>query len=196
MKDKFELKKDICTPDYYIRAGIKKTKKQWQKLFPDAFTFKSNEWFIDLSVKEKANVGIVVNDIVDGVFKKKGLHSITYKDAAVESIRIYAKIHNTLHQQALKEEREGLKPKHKCKPIAEASMGQDRHLWVGELTEPIKEYPQEKYCLHIKTPVKDIVFLCNRGDFEQLYILAKVIGINPDKHWTGTMIRIAKNKVK
>ena len=99
-------------------------------------------------------------------------------------------------QQPQEGEREQiLKPNHKCKPIAEAFMGKDRRLWIGELTEHIKEYPQEKYCLHIKTPVKDIVFLCNRGDFEQIYILAKVIGINPDKSWTESMVKGAKNNV-
>lgn len=89
----FELKKDINTPDGYKRAGTKATREEWEKLFPTAFQFggKNDEWFIDLSIKQddteqKQNL---IWDVVNDVFEKHGLHSISYKQAAVKSCQEY-----------------------------------------------------------------------------------------------------------
>src|SRR5687767_9838333 len=55
-----------------------------------------------------------------------------------------------------------LKPEHKCKCIARIhNMAPGRDWWLGELTEKVAEWPHETHCLHIKTPLKDVVFLCN-----------------------------------
>ena len=43
-----------------------------------------------------------------------------------------------------------LKPRHKCKRIAAALMGEGRDWWLGKLTEPVKGWPQETHCLHMK----------------------------------------------
>lgn len=68
-----------------------------------------------------------------------------------------------------------LRPEHKCKPLARAVMMQGRDWWIGELTEHIPEWPLETHCLHMKTPLKDVSFLCNSGDFEQLLVLSNVV---------------------
>lgn len=89
----FELKKDINTPDCYKRAGTKATREEWEKIFPNAFQFgdRNEEWFIDLSIKvddteQKENL---VWDVVNEVFEKNGLHSISYKQAAVKCCQEY-----------------------------------------------------------------------------------------------------------
>lgn len=69
----------------------------------------------------------------------------------------------------------GTRPDHKCKPIARAVMDQGRDWWVGELLEPVQEWPKETHCLHMKTPVKDVWFLCNSGDFEQLMVMGNSV---------------------
>ena len=46
---------------------------------------------------------------------------------------------------------------------------------AGELLEPVPEWPHETLCLHMKTPLKDVSFLCNAGDFEQLLTLSNVV---------------------
>ncbi len=89
----FELKKDINTPEMYKRAGTKATKEEWEKIFPKAFQFgdMNEEWFIDLSIKQddteqKENL---VWDVVNEVFEKNGLHSISYKQAAAKCCQEY-----------------------------------------------------------------------------------------------------------
>ena len=82
----FELKKDINTPDCYIRAGKRKTKEEWEQLFPKAFQFFCNdEWFIDLTPKEEQPKyeKSIVEKLVDEVFDSHGLLSISYRKAAV-----------------------------------------------------------------------------------------------------------------
>lgn len=68
---------------------------------------------------------------------------------------------------------EGLKPPHKCEIIARApNMAEGRDWWIGRLTEPVfVRGTKEKFCLHLKTPLKDVVFLLNDGDLGQLAVL-------------------------
>lgn len=68
-----------------------------------------------------------------------------------------------------------LRPEHKCKPLARAMMMEGRDWWIGELLEPVPEWPHETHCLHMKTPLKNVSFLCNAGDFEQLLALSNVV---------------------
>jgi len=74
---------------------------------------------------------------------------------------------------------EALTPPHKCEPVARAFMGKNRDWWIGKLIEPVAEWPRETHCLHMLTPLKDVAFLCNRGDFENLMLLANaVVGLD------------------
>lgn len=89
----FELKKDINTPSEYIRAGEQKTKAEWEKMFPKSFIFNSNEWFIDMTPPEEFESYRVSPEeaIVNEIFKKKGLHSMSYREAAIEAVVTYKK---------------------------------------------------------------------------------------------------------
>lgn len=84
MSNILELKKDIWTPGCFMKAGIRKTKKEWERLFPDANIDWETEWFIDLSEQKEEVKKNMLDQIVDDVFTSKGLHSITYKEAAKE----------------------------------------------------------------------------------------------------------------
>jgi hypothetical protein len=81
-------------------------------------------------------------------------------------------------EAALKEpvkSNELLCPPHKCRCIARIhNMAPGRDWWLGELTEPVPEWPHETHCLHITTPLKSVVFLCNRGDLSGLAVLCDI----------------------
>lgn len=68
---------------------------------------------------------------------------------------------------------EGLRPEHKCRKIATAIMAEGRDWWVGELLEPVSGHEIETHCLHMLTPLKDIVFLVNDADFQWLTVLGQ-----------------------
>ena len=82
---------------------------------------------------------------------------------------------------------------HKCRRIAELPMESPREWWLGELLEPIENYPRETHCLHIKTPLKEVVLGLHRGDFELLAVLCQVVcgPISPD--WLTIMERHVRN---
>ncbi len=68
-----------------------------------------------------------------------------------------------------------LHPPHQCRCIARIhNMAPGREWWLGELTERVSEWPHETHCLHIKTPLKDIVLLCNIGDLQGLTVLCDI----------------------
>lgn len=85
---------------------------------------------------------------------------------------------------------------HKCKKIAELPMEAPREWWLGELLEPISDYPRETHCLHIKTPLKEVVIAVHRGDMELLAVLCQVVcgSINP--HWLENMEKAVKHRVQ
>lgn len=84
----YELRKDICMPGSYMRAGIQKTRKEWKILFPHIINFDwEREWFLLLGVPNKQSVD-QIQEIVDEVFDKEGLKSISYKEAAAKAIRL------------------------------------------------------------------------------------------------------------
>jgi hypothetical protein len=83
-----------------------------------------------------------------------------------------------------------LKPNHKCRLVAKACMGQGREWWCGELIESIKEYPLETHCLHLKTQLKDVVFLCNKADFQQLQLLGRSITGKLNERWVIAMLKV------
>lgn len=78
-----ELKRDIITPNSYMRAGVKKTKEEWEKLFPHC-SVNLNDWFVSDS-DEKINDNDLAWHIVDAIFEENGLTSIAYKQAAVKA---------------------------------------------------------------------------------------------------------------
>lgn len=69
---------------------------------------------------------------------------------------------------------DGLCPPHRCQPVASILRGaldEGRDWWIGRLLEPVPDWPKETHCLHIKTPVKDIVLLIWEGDVEWFSVL-------------------------
>ena len=86
---------------------------------------------------------------------------------------------------------------HKCKMIAKMKMGKDRDWWLGKLLEPIEGYPGETHCLHIKTPLKEVVLGVNSGDMEQLAVLCKiVVGHRINPVWIDNMEIFLKIRAK
>ena len=84
---------------------------------------------------------------------------------------------------------------HKCKRIVTApAMGEGREWWIGGLTEKIDSYPEETHCLHMTTPAKSVVFLCNEADFRNLIIICRAVVGLPDESWMQTMMKIARDK--
>lgn len=89
METIFELRKDISTPNRYIRAGERRTQKEWEAEFPGCLSIGNRTWFIDLS--DNTRMEDLAANVVDEIFSKNDLHSITYKECAVLAIREYVK---------------------------------------------------------------------------------------------------------
>ena len=88
---KYELKKDISTPNGYIRAGVVHTESEWQELYPKCSCYGNSEWFISLD-KSSIQVDSSIEDtIIKDVFSRLGLRSISYKQAALECMMMYKK---------------------------------------------------------------------------------------------------------
>lgn len=88
-----------------------------------------------------------------------------------------------------------IKHKHKCKTIAIApAMGKGREWKVGKLIKKVPEHPNETHCLHLKTQYKDVTYLCNKADFQQLQVLCMCITGKLNEGWIDGMIEISKNK--
>lgn len=90
----YELRKDISLPGRYFRAGQQRSKSAWKALFPDAFKFDERDWFIDIAAVEEAKKDSrsVKQIIVDEVFARHELKSLSYKEAAMECMTRYAKL--------------------------------------------------------------------------------------------------------
>lgn len=79
---------------------------------------------------------------------------------------------------------------HKCRKIADAGCQNGREIWLGELLEPIPDHPEEKFCLHIKTPYKSVVFGLDGhgGDAGAMAVMAQIIHGSPlNPHWLDSM---------
>lgn len=87
----YELKQDIWTPSYYIRAGLRKTEKEWKERLGDFNMRWASEWFIDLEKQEEERPIDELNELVNSVFAAKGLNSISYKEAAKEVAELWLK---------------------------------------------------------------------------------------------------------
>jgi len=92
--------------------------------------------------------------------------------------------------------RQTMLPHHKCEPVARMIMDEGRDWWLGKLTEPIADWPNETHCLHIKTPIKEVVLGVNYGDMSQLAVLCQIVcgPINP--HWIENMIKALTKKAR
>lgn len=100
----YELRKDITTPNGYIRAGKRKSKSEWLKDYPNAFDLGSEEWFINVSVPvveetEEDNDWKLIGE----VFERKGLRSISYKQGAFLVLQQYKERTEKVPQQQLEE---------------------------------------------------------------------------------------------
>jgi len=80
---------------------------------------------------------------------------------------------------------------HQCERITTApAMSGNREFWIGKLKEPIGP---ETHCLHMKTGMKNITFLCNEADFLQLQIICKVVTGDINEEWLNVMVEAAKS---
>ena len=78
---------------------------------------------------------------------------------------------------------------HKCKCISRApAMGSGRDWWIGKLIERVAQYPGETHCLHLRTNVKDVQFLCNEADFRNLIIICRAVVGQPSESWLQSMV--------
>ena len=87
LNHRFELRKDICSPSGYIRAGRVLTGHEWKEKFPDCSEFAWLEWFFDLDKIEPEPPKDKLRDVVKDVFNEHGLHSLSYMDAAEEVVK-------------------------------------------------------------------------------------------------------------
>jgi len=94
------------------------------------------------------------------------------------------------------EKPEALRPVHKCECLLRACMGEGRDWWVGVLTEKVKGYPEETHCLHLKTALKNVVFLCNKADFEQLLVLCRKVTGEVNEAWIKAMLNFLPDKTR
>lgn len=88
---------------------------------------------------------------------------------------------------------------HKCRKIAEATMAEGREFWLGELLEPIPGYPSEKYCLHIKTHFKEVVFGLDghSGDAGAMAVMAQIMNSQPfNPHWLEIMEKYYRKRAE
>lgn len=87
----YELRKDAWQPNGYWRAGIRKTQAEWCKEFNNPNLTMWNDWFLDTSKVEEKDDYDELYQLVKDVFEKKGLHSISYKEAACEVAQLWLK---------------------------------------------------------------------------------------------------------
>lgn len=80
--------KDIVCPNMYIPAGAVKERWVWAGLFPNMSDYKWNDWFISIEI-QPAPAPKQPDTIVNEVFKKHGLHSMSYKQAAIAACQQY-----------------------------------------------------------------------------------------------------------
>lgn len=83
----YELRKDVQMPGAYWKAGIKKTEKEWREIFHMGESqYKwSSEWFLDLTPVKRPEHDRV-KQIVEDIFIRENLFSISYKEAAIEAV--------------------------------------------------------------------------------------------------------------
>ena len=63
---------------------------------------------------------------------------------------------------------------HKCRMLADVDTNSDRIIWLGKILEPIEGLPEETHCLHLYTPLKDVVLGMNQQDLLAFAVLAHI----------------------
>lgn len=87
----YELKRDIWTPAYFIRAGFRKTELEWKECLGEFNMEWSSDWFIDIQKQEEERPIDELKELIDAVFDEKNLNSISYKEAAREVAELWLK---------------------------------------------------------------------------------------------------------
>lgn len=87
----YELRQDIWTPSFYIRAGLRKTEREWKDKLGDFNMEWASEWFIDLEKHADTRPVDELNELIKTVFSEKGLNSISYMVAAREVAELWLK---------------------------------------------------------------------------------------------------------
>lgn len=87
----YELRQDINTPAFYIRAGKRATEAQWKERLGDFCIRWCSEWFWDTSIKEDPMEVDKLKELIDAVFEENGLRSISYKEAARKVAELWLK---------------------------------------------------------------------------------------------------------
>ena len=75
-------------------------------------------------------------------------------------------------------------------------MDTGREFWIGKLDEPVAAYPLETHCLHMKSPIKDIIFLINEGDTQNLAMLFHAAFGPVDPIWLARMAEHAISRAE
>lgn len=101
----------------------------------------------------------------------------------------YVALERQMHQW-----KQAAEPPHECEFVARGVMAENRDWWIGKLTTVIPEWPNETHCLHMRTPIKSVVFLCNGGDFEQLMVMSNAVVNLADLEWLKSMTREAMKR--
>lgn len=92
MADKlYELRRDIWTPVMYIKAGAQKTEAEWKDKLGEFNIQWESMWFIDLENEKDTRPIDELKELIDDVFKNRGLSSLSYKDAAREVAELWLK---------------------------------------------------------------------------------------------------------
>lgn len=83
---------------------------------------------------------------------------------------------------------------HKCKIIARAKYMEGRDLSFGELLEPIPGHPEERWCLHIKTPYKEFTLGLNLDDIMALAVFLHIAHEGPiNPTWLDFMEKVYRD---
>lgn len=81
----------------------------------------------------------------------------------------------------------GLSPEHECEEILnlDRHLGDGRSCSLGRITKPPDGFPQERWCLHVKTPLKpEIVYCLNEGDLAiGSALIYAALGYHVDQDW-------------
>ena len=89
LQHQHELLKDISTPTTYIRAGVTFTGWEWELRLPGSMaTLEYSFWFKDIDEEPPIPACFLTEKekLINEVFARKGLKSISYKQAALEAL--------------------------------------------------------------------------------------------------------------
>lgn len=145
-----------------------------------------------------------VADFVDGVPEKPlEVYRLRAEESRLivrlqeerEASRKLAEMLERANRDLANAQRDLLLTGHKCQPMAEMRMEPPRRWWLGRLTEPIAAYPDETHCLHIKSPLKEIVLGLQEADFVQFVAICEIaLGYRINPTWLDNTIPYMKQR--